>query len=80
MAIVRAESLWEIPVLGRLLAAGAEKRSVAAQQETEEFFASLGQWEGDDAPAGPKRARPHHPRARRRGRAAGHRHRRRRAA
>jgi lysylphosphatidylglycerol synthetase-like protein (DUF2156 family) len=51
MAIVRAESLWEIPVLGRLLAAGAEKRTVAAQRETEEFFASLGQWEGDDTPA-----------------------------
>ena len=31
MAILRAESLWEIPVLGRLLAAGAEKRMVAAQ-------------------------------------------------
>ena len=40
MAILRAESLWEIPVLGRLLAAGAEKRMLAAQQETEEFIAS----------------------------------------
>ena len=50
MAIVRAESLWEIPVLGRLLAAGAEKRTQATQRETEEFFASLGQWDGTDAP------------------------------
>ncbi len=45
MAILRAESLWEIPVLGRLLAAGAEKRMMATQQETEEFIASLGNWE-----------------------------------
>ena len=51
MAIMRAESLWEIPVLGRLLAAGAEKRMVAAQQETEAFIASsFGTWEGDDGP------------------------------
>lgn len=48
MAIVRAESLWEIPVLGKLLAAGAEKRTAAAHQETEAFIASLGQWEPDD--------------------------------
>ncbi len=40
MAIMRAESLWEIPVLGRLLAAGAEKRMLATQRETEEFIAS----------------------------------------
>ena len=40
MAILRAESLWEIPVLGRLLAAGAEKRMLAAQRETEEFIAA----------------------------------------
>jgi len=40
MAIFRAESLWEIPVLGRLLAVGAEKRMVAAQHETEEFIAA----------------------------------------
>jgi lysylphosphatidylglycerol synthetase-like protein (DUF2156 family) len=40
MAVVRAESLWEIPVLGRLLAAGAEKRMLAAQRETEEFIAA----------------------------------------
>jgi lysylphosphatidylglycerol synthetase-like protein (DUF2156 family) len=40
MAILRAESLWEIPVLGRLLAAGAEKRMLAAQRETEEFITS----------------------------------------
>ncbi len=46
MAILRAESLWEIPVLGRLLAAGAEKRMVAAQRETEEFIAaSFGPWD-----------------------------------
>ncbi len=51
MAIVRAESLWEIPVLGKLLAAGAEKRTQAAQREAEEFLASLGQWSGDDGPA-----------------------------
>ncbi len=57
MAILRAESLWEIPVLGRLLAAGAEKRMVAAQRETEEFIASLGSWEeGDDGAGGPGRA------------------------
>ena len=47
MAIVRAESLWEIPVLGKLLAAGAEKRTQAAHRETEEFLASLGQWDED---------------------------------
>jgi lysylphosphatidylglycerol synthetase-like protein (DUF2156 family) len=40
MAILRAESLWEIPVLGRLLAAGAEKRMLAAQHETQEFIAA----------------------------------------
>jgi len=40
MAIFRAESLWEIPVLGKLLAVGAEKRMLAAQQETEQFIAS----------------------------------------
>ncbi len=46
MAIFRAESVWEIPVLGRLLAAGAEKRMVAAQRETEEFIAaSFGPWD-----------------------------------
>jgi lysylphosphatidylglycerol synthetase-like protein (DUF2156 family) len=45
MAIVRAESLWEIPVLGRILAAGAEKRTLAAQRETDEFLASFGQWD-----------------------------------
>ena len=54
MAILRAESLWEIPVLGRLLAAGAEKRMVAAQRETEEFIAaSLGQWDENGEPLGP---------------------------
>ncbi len=48
MAIMRAESLWEIPVLGRLLAAGAEKRQVAAQQETAAFIASsFGTWDGN---------------------------------
>jgi lysylphosphatidylglycerol synthetase-like protein (DUF2156 family) len=50
MAILRAESLWEIPVLGRLLAAGAEKRQVAAQRETEAFIAaSFGDWDNGDA-------------------------------
>ncbi len=47
MAILRAESVWEIPVLGRLLAAGAEKRMQAAQQETREFIAaSFGDLDG----------------------------------
>jgi lysylphosphatidylglycerol synthetase-like protein (DUF2156 family) len=41
MAILRAESLWEIPVLGRLLAAGAEKRMIAAQLETEASLADF---------------------------------------
>jgi lysylphosphatidylglycerol synthetase-like protein (DUF2156 family) len=40
MAILRAESVWEIPVLGKLLAAGAEKRMQAAQRETEELIAA----------------------------------------
>jgi hypothetical protein len=39
MAILRAESLWEIPVLGRLLAVGAEKRMNAARRETDEAIA-----------------------------------------
>ncbi|HEY4929220.1 MAG TPA: phosphatidylglycerol lysyltransferase domain-containing protein [Acidimicrobiales bacterium] len=47
IAILRAESLWEIPVLGRLLAAGAEKRMVVAQQDTEEFLASIVPWDED---------------------------------
>ena len=47
IAILRAESLWEIPVLGRLLAAGAEKRMVAAQQDTDEFLASIVAWDED---------------------------------
>jgi lysylphosphatidylglycerol synthetase-like protein (DUF2156 family) len=62
MAIFRAESLWEIPVLGRLLAVGAEKRMVAAQQETEEFIAaSFGpeQPDGPDGADGPDDR--HHP-------------------
>jgi lysylphosphatidylglycerol synthetase-like protein (DUF2156 family) len=52
MAILRAESVWEIPVLGQLLAAGAEKRQLAAQRETEAFMASsFGPWEpGSDSP------------------------------
>jgi lysylphosphatidylglycerol synthetase-like protein (DUF2156 family) len=51
MAIFRAESLWEIPVLGKLLAVGAEKRMLAAQQETEEFIASsFGDLELPDGP------------------------------
>ncbi len=54
MAIVRAESLWEIPVLGRLLAAGAEKRTLAAQRETDEFIASsFGPLEENGAPIVP---------------------------
>jgi lysylphosphatidylglycerol synthetase-like protein (DUF2156 family) len=54
MAIFRAESLWEIPVLGRLLAAGAEKRQVAAQQETEQFItAEFGDLELSGSPADP---------------------------
>jgi lysylphosphatidylglycerol synthetase-like protein (DUF2156 family) len=52
MAILRAESLWEIPVLGRLLAAGAEKRRDSAQAETEAFiaesFGGIGVGELDD--------------------------------
>lgn len=40
MAIIRAESMWEIPVLGKLLSAGAEKRTLAAQQDAEEFIAT----------------------------------------
>ncbi len=49
MAILRAESVWEIPVLGKLLAAGAEKRMLSAQKETEEFIAtSFGSWDNDD--------------------------------
>ncbi len=57
MAILRAESLWEIPVLGRLLAAGAEKRMLAAQRETDEFIAAsfgpLPDGDGGDGGAGP---------------------------
>ncbi len=49
MAILRAESVWEIPVLGKLLAAGAEKRMLAAQKDTEEFIAaSFGSLDMDD--------------------------------
>jgi len=47
MAILRAESLWEIPVLGRLLAAGAEKRMLSAQRDTDEFLASIVPWDED---------------------------------
>jgi lysylphosphatidylglycerol synthetase-like protein (DUF2156 family) len=55
MAILRAESVWEIPVLGKLLAAGAEKRQLAAQRETEAFMdSSFGPWEpGSDSPLPP---------------------------
>jgi lysylphosphatidylglycerol synthetase-like protein (DUF2156 family) len=54
MAVVRAESLWEIPVLGKLLAAGAEKRMLAAQRETQEFIASsFGSLEENGAPIVP---------------------------
>jgi lysylphosphatidylglycerol synthetase-like protein (DUF2156 family) len=53
MAILRAESVWEIPVLGKLLAAGAEKRMLAAKRETEDFIAaSFGPWDPDVAPDG----------------------------
>ena len=45
MAILRAESLWEIPVFGRLLAAGAEKRMLVAQQDTDAFVASIVPWD-----------------------------------
>ncbi len=45
VAILRAESLWEIPLVGRLLAAGAEKRMLAAQRETDEFLASVVPWD-----------------------------------
>ena len=39
---------------GRLLAAGAEKRMLAAQQETEAFIASsFGTLDGDDDPGPP---------------------------
>jgi lysylphosphatidylglycerol synthetase-like protein (DUF2156 family) len=60
MAILRAESVWEIPVLGKLLAAGAEKRMLAAQRETEDFLLdsldspdSSGPPEGPGPPDGP---------------------------
>jgi lysylphosphatidylglycerol synthetase-like protein (DUF2156 family) len=49
MAIFRAESLWEIPVIGRLLAAGAEKRMVAARRETEEALAEPDSLRREDA-------------------------------
>ena len=53
MAILRAESMWEIPVLGRLLAAGAQKRMLAAQRETDAFIAaSFGGWTGEPRPGG----------------------------
>ena len=59
MAILRAESVWEIPVLGKLLAAGAEKRMVAAQRETEEFIASsFGPLEENGAPIVPMASGP----------------------
>ncbi len=51
MAIFRAESLWEIPVIGRLLAAGAEKRMVAARRETEEALADADGRRADGAGA-----------------------------
>ena len=66
MAILRAESVWEIPVLGKLLASGAEKRMVAAQRETEEFIASsFGTWDADNDRADPAdpAEHPEHPAA-----------------
>ena len=53
MAILRAESLWEIPVLGRLLAVGAEKRMVAAKKDTDDFLASIVQWDEDGIQVAP---------------------------
>jgi len=41
VAIVRAESLWEVPGIGKLLAAGAERRMEAARHETELARAEL---------------------------------------
>ena len=59
MAIVRAESLWEIPGLGKLLAAGAEKRMLAAQRETEEFITpSFGSLEENGSPVVPTASGP----------------------
>ncbi|MGH8997700.1 MAG: bifunctional lysylphosphatidylglycerol flippase/synthetase MprF, partial [Acidimicrobiales bacterium] len=55
MAILRAESLWEIPVLGRLLAVGAEKRMQAARRETDEAIAEQRALEGaGDGADGPE--------------------------
>ena len=50
VAILRAESLWEIPLVGRFLAAGAERRMVAAQRETDEFLSSVVPWDEDGRP------------------------------
>jgi lysylphosphatidylglycerol synthetase-like protein (DUF2156 family) len=63
MAILRAESLWEIPVLGKLLAAGAEKRQLAAKRETEEFIASsFGPWDPNgESPVPPEATGPSGP-------------------
>ncbi len=60
MAILRAESVWEIPVIGKLLAAGAEKRMLAAQKETEEFIASSFGDLDTDSDAGADRRRLTH--------------------
>jgi lysylphosphatidylglycerol synthetase-like protein (DUF2156 family) len=61
VAILRAESLWEIPLVGRLLAAGAEKRMLAAQQETDEFLASAVPWDEDGMTTKVKESSPMSP-------------------
>ena len=55
MAIMRAESLWEIPVLGRLLAAGAEKRTGRPPGDRGFIASSFGTWRRTTDPerAGP---------------------------
>ncbi len=53
MAILRAESMWEFPVVGRLLASGAKKRSTRARAETEAALAAVpdrGGRSGEEAP------------------------------
>ncbi len=52
MAILRAESLWEVPLLGRLLAAGAERRMEAARQETRQALDELGGADAGGAESG----------------------------
>lgn len=54
MAILRAESLWEIPVLGRLLAAGAGRRMVAAQRDTDDFVTAMQPGTDGSGPGSPE--------------------------